>query len=132
MAYILVTLFILLNKTTMTEQEIIEETVEYYRNNPFGYDPHRDGDDNGGCVYYGPNAEVCAVGRCLINPEHFKDSTCGVTGLSLNVNNIVKEQYTGHDINFWQHLQFFHDDCANDLFKLEDYKNHKYLKRYYA
>lgn len=116
----------------MTKIEIIEETVEYYKVNPFGYDPNRDGISEGGCVYYGPNAEVCAVGRCLINPEHFKNSFCGVAGLHSNFNNIVKEQYTGHDIYFWVDLQFFHDDCAEGVFNLKDYKTHNRLERHYA
>lgn len=116
----------------MTKQEIIEETVEYYRNNPFGFDPTKY-QGEGGCVYYGTEEQMCAVGRCLIDPTRFAaNSDSAFVLFEEHSQAILKEQYLGHQFNFWMDLQEFHDNCANGLFQLEDYKNHKHLKKYYA
>lgn len=113
----------------LSKQQIIEETVEYYKNNPFGYDS-----DAGQCVYYGSDGQMCAVGRCLIDAEQFGEELLNADMLNPDgsLDELLKEQYKGHDIDFWQRLQFFHDDCANDYFKLEDYKTHPRLIAYYA
>lgn len=116
----------------MTKQEIIEETVEYYKNNPFGYDLNRDGISEGGCVYYGPNKQMCAVGRCLIDPTNTNIIFGSVTsiGRNNNLDDLLKEQYRGHDLSFWQELQSFHDKCATDELDLENCES--YLKQYYG
>lgn len=112
----------------LSKQQIIEETVEYYKNNPFGYDS-----DAGQCVYYGSDGQMCAVGRCLIDATSVLNQSGSAKGLFNTFGeNILQEKYRGHDADFWQRLQFFHDDCANDYFKLEDYKTHPHLIAYYA
>lgn len=116
----------------LSKQQIIEETVEYYKNNPFGYDPKKFG-CSGGCVYYGTEGQMCAVGRCLIDAAFVLNQSDSVTKL-LNTfgEDILQEKYRGHDADFWQNLQFFHDDCATGCFKLEDYKQYPNLIQYYA
>jgi len=111
----------------MTKQEIIEETVEYYKNNPFGYNSA-----GSKCVYYGSNEQMCAVGRCMINPKLYGDKDLSAfTLLEENSDNILKEEYRGHSSDFWNHLQAFHDDCARKYFNLENYQNFWSLKKYY-
>lgn len=116
----------------LSKQQIIEETVEYYKNNPFGYDPNKY-KGFGGCIYYGPEGQMCAVGRCLIDASSISNQ--GVSAYELfNTfgENILQEKYRGHDLAFWQYLQNFHDDCAGGYFKIEDYKTHPALIAYYA
>ena len=115
----------------LSKQQIIEETVEYYKNNPFGFDSTKY-DGIGGCVYYGPEGQMCAVGRCLINPKHFATNTDSAYSLINDLSDdILEEKYRGHSSAFWQSLQSFHDDCAKNLFKLENYKTHRALGEYY-
>ena len=116
----------------MTKIEIIEETVQYYRTNPFGFDPKKY-DGAGGCVYYGVDEQMCAVGRCLIQPENFSTAIFSAKGLfDKHTQAILKPEYHGQEDNFWQDLQVFHDDCANGLFELENYKEFTTLEKYYA
>lgn len=111
----------------MTKQEIIEETVEYYKNNPFGYNLN-----TGKCVYRGPEGQMCAVGRCLVHPELYGNEDISAHSLLVhNTDNSLKEEYQGHQPEFWNRLQSFHDECAKKYFRLEDYKTHWALKEYY-
>lgn len=112
----------------MTKQEIIEETVEYYRNNPFGFNS-----DTRSCIYKGAEGQMCAVGRCLIDAEQFGEEPLNADMLNPDgsLDELLKEQYKGHDIDFWTSLQVFHDSCARGLFELEDYKNYWSLREYY-
>ena len=91
----------------MTKLEILDETVEYYKNNPRSQQ-----------VYLDTDGSMCAVGRCVINPEDFQNRSnrAGLYGIvSLQRNGLfsdkdLKEQYRGnHSIDFWSDLQQFHD-----------------------
>lgn len=96
-----------------TKVEIINETPEYYKTNPRGLD-----DALGSCVYYNPTTgAMCNVGRCCIKPSYLwygppsdgilvegKDSDKRVW-----IDELLKPEYRGHDVNFWDDLQSFHD-----------------------
>lgn len=113
----------------MTKQEIIEETVKYYKNNPFGYNP-----DTTSCVYLGSEGQMCAVGRCMLQPEEFGEEAISADMLAETqeqFDSLLKEQYRGHEIVFWNNLQNFHDNCAGKSSKLEEYQSNYWLKKYY-
>lgn len=94
-------------------QYVVDETVEWYNGGPdrFGFCQEiRD------CVYFdSETGNMCAVGRCLIDPEKFSDiiddveyAFGGEIGLDLN----LKEQYRGLPLGFWKRLQGIHDTGA--------------------
>lgn len=100
----------------MNKIEIINETVEYYKthNRAISLDPH----GNFVCHYINSAGDMCAVGRCLIDPIDIRGDVyfiCPDDGLDT----ILKEEYRGHDIGFWNELQKIHDRnynwCGNDL-----------------
>jgi len=85
-----------------TAIEIIDETVEHYRTNL------RARTDAGSCRYYVDGA-MCAVGRCLVNPEDYAHCDMGVYDFRVNRGFPLKKEYEGHPIAFWAALQHLHD-----------------------
>jgi hypothetical protein len=135
-----------------TYKEVIEKTLEYYKNNPRAYNGH-------GCEYLMKNGAMCAVGR-VMNEEAlkkygdagvdvydlFQDSNLSIFDEKNNVinfNDIVelfKEEYQSlDDIRFWQDLQNFHDNClhwetvesGNNITKQGELEYERLLKKYY-
>ena len=101
----------------LTYQDVLDETIEYYKTNPRGFNA----EDNE-CVYLGPNNEMCAVGRCLINPGAFKNDYSAKSLIEDNSMNVFKEEYRHlDDLEFWHELQIFHDRefIEYDLLRLQ-------------
>ena len=99
--------------------EIIDETVEFYENNPRSLNPSpRSMFDPTTCLYNGPNGEACAFARCVL-PEHRKKLEEGKgcqNILNSYGDDILKEQYRGHHPGFWVNIQALHDfesHCEN-------------------
>ena len=96
----------------MNVKEIIQETVDYILENGRAYDEKLDS-----CVYLTDEGLMCAVGRCLNNPDIYKESTEAVPGLCkyglIEVDSLLKPQYHGHSVEFWRDLQDFHDNDNN-------------------
>lgn len=89
--------------------EIIKETVEYYSNNPRSINTA-----GTSCLYNGPNGEKCAFSRCCVDDASFIEGTSADSTLgSLSNQNILKEEYRGHDGIFWNNVQALHDLSAN-------------------
>jgi hypothetical protein len=105
----------------LTKQEILDETVEYYRTHPRGLNT------DGECVYCAgsgadPEAPRCAVGRCM-KPEAL-DIWGGWKGNASSLDeklwlagggtldNILLPQHRGHRNTFWCDLQILHDSGA--------------------
>src|SRR5688572_1556530 len=88
----------------MNRLEIIEETVKYYSEDI----TRRAITEKGGCDYLTYEGKMCAVGRCMINPQPFY---AGVTILNLEspLETLLKPEYRGHPIEFWAELQRLHD-----------------------
>lgn len=87
----------------MTKLEILDETIEYYRTH------QRAKDSDGLCVYKNPKTgEMCAVGRCLIQPDCHEIRTAGDLINALG-DDIFKPDYRGHSTYFWFDLQQLHD-----------------------
>lgn len=97
----------------MKMQNIIKETVKYYKINPRGkYDF--------GCVYLGKDGRKCAVGRCLLPEILQKTFEKSITGAvdelvdSLgHLDTLLIKKYRGKAEKFWIDLQDFHDDNCN-------------------
>lgn len=94
-----------------TKAEIIEETVRYYEEDPSrrSYDmaTHM-------CNYLSPTGQMCAVGRCMTDPGSVT-ATSDVYSLAdsseSGLDGLLKEEYRGHSVDFWDSLQQYHD-CA--------------------
>jgi hypothetical protein len=88
----------------LTKIQIIEETVEFYSNNPRSLNSSR-------CLYNGPNGEKCAFSRCCTEDSSFDE------GDASNVQDKAKllPQYSHipYDDQFWMDLQEFHDITNN-------------------
>jgi len=96
----------------LTKVQIIDETIEYYKNNNRGivnktlYI----------CAYKNDKGDMCAVGRCF-TPDTLKLIEekdligCTTFGLNSHINfdKALKPQYQGHSIEFWRDLQRLHD-----------------------
>ena len=93
-------------KMRKTKVEIIKETKEYYQDTT-----KRSLSPSGGCEYINRNGNMCAVGRCCVNPEKIPPSLF-VEHIE-NLEEYLKEEYLGHDKYFWGDLQAFHDINGN-------------------
>jgi hypothetical protein len=93
----------------MTKIEIIEETVEFYRNNPRAYDPLV------GCLYVTSSGLRCAHSRCLnetlVDLKAIQTCQNARDVIRDHGDNVHKEQYRGHSIDFWMDIQQLHDTC---------------------
>lgn len=96
-----------------TKKEIIDETVEFYSKNP------RAVTKEGKCRYLTDDGIKCAVGR------FFRSEIDGrivwgpctsliVTGMGkVSLDELLKSEYTGHEVKFWRDLQGLHDYALN-------------------
>lgn len=116
--------------------EIIEETIAYYEE-----DPSRRAMIGTSCAYKTDNGNMCAVGRCLTEQglafasEFANESDVyGLYETNEGLDDILKEEYRGHELSFWSDLQSLHD--TSSYWKAES-KEHRELvvsklKRKYA
>lgn len=110
----------------LTEEEIVVDTVKYYKNNNRGTTPQ------GGCSYLTETNCMCAIGRVMTEEglSRFGDSGDDANGLFHEAradfydddnpklsqeasDSILKPEYHGHDQQFWENLQSLHDDSVN-------------------
>lgn len=94
----------------MTKLQIIDETAEYYMADPsrraFDHTFHF-------CSYLTKNGNMCAVGRCLIDPSAAEQQKfVGVHDFP-DLDLDLKREYRGHGLNFWSALQDWHDCQTN-------------------
>lgn len=89
--------------------EIINETAEYY-----SADVSRRAynDEVHVCQYKTPDGKMCAVGRCLENPEEIINQNGGVVDI-FSSGFELKAEYRGHDYIFWRDVQMLHDRPFN-------------------
>ena len=118
----------------MTKEEIINETVEYYKDaSKRGYNAATEK-----CEYLTESGNMCAVGRCLIPgslmvgfsgiPRDAQSMrNCGLSVLDVaNLEEILKPEYRGHSRHFWMQLQNLHDSSIhfNDVTMAEEGLKH--------
>ena len=92
-----------------TKEQIMTETFEFYST-----PSNRAVRPNGGCFYLDLNTgNKCAVGRCLDpNAELAKIEDSIEVGWSF-IQKLFLPEYQGHDIDFWERLQDWHDQQLN-------------------
>ena len=114
----------------LTKEEILNETVDYYKNHPRSITGAGAGGSDmsmiSSCMY---NSTIdgqethCAVGRCFndevkntnlgdLANEMTVDELLEKLGL-LTVDDLLEDKYKGHKITFWRSLQGFHDSSYN-------------------
>jgi hypothetical protein len=122
----------------LTKLEIIEETIKHYSKRK-----RAQHDDT--CMYYYRGA-MCAVGRCMINPREAERVYGGGTidmllsrlvrtNPDITVDDLLLEQYRGHEIEFWEQLQSLHDLSEywdNKKLSEDGLKYVEYLKNEYV
>ncbi len=99
----------------MTKLEILNETVAFYSADV----TRRSVIIGGDCAYNGDNGTHCAVGRCLLPkyhemgdklPEnHWTINALVIENECQSLDEMLQEQYRGHEVEFWRHLQILHD-----------------------
>lgn len=93
--------------------EILDETVAYYGSDPV----NKRGQGMSGCKYLTLDGKMCAVGRCCAAPSEAWFGGCeNIRGTDvskfLNLEDLLKPEYKGHNIQFWCDLQSLHDTKA--------------------
>lgn len=95
----------------MTEIEIIDETVEYYKTHKRAYN-----ENSKLCAYINPHGDMCAIGRCLLpdKAQFLVDiSIALVHDLTIEeLDPILEPKYRGKSMKFWVQLQNLHDDTS--------------------
>ena len=102
---------------------IVRDTMDYYGSNPDrrAYIQH---DDGISCAYFvdawaGRPERMCAVGRCLIDPAGIQRRFSSMGAMQLDgefshgLDDVLKPEYRGLPIDFWDQLQCWHDDREN-------------------
>jgi len=89
----------------LSKIQIIEETVEYYKTHNRAID-----NKTHDCYYY-RNGDTCPIGRCMENPEEFNNAILNVLDIhkEYGIDKVLKEEYKGHHVKFWENLQNLHD-----------------------
>lgn len=101
-----------------TKLQIIEELFDNY----YVKDPSKRAVSGRVCLYYEANTgNKCAVGMCMLNDEtakyHQEFYATDVASLNdylvseeeMRLDSILKEEYHGHDLDFWERVQKMHD-----------------------
>lgn len=96
-----------------TKLEIVEETAAAY-SNPSNRALREETVDAPVYAYKTEDGRMCAVGRCMLEPEKFIGSVMNFHlkegKWSINFDDsFLKEEYRGHNLVFWRDLQAFHD-----------------------
>jgi hypothetical protein len=100
-----------MKKTKQDYINLLEETIDYYSNNFRSFKVDRSGTQT--CLYKNPDTgHMCAVGRCL-KISSFKDpdiiSNSTIFDMSELIEKLLKKEYKGYNIEFWDLLQKLHD-----------------------
>ena len=94
-------------------QDILEDTIEYYSDDPCETRAAYDGE----CVYTDSDGRHCAVGRYM-RPEFqttgfYANSGQSVHSLAADVDSYLVDNVLGLPVDFWQSLQELHDNDSN-------------------
>lgn len=97
----------------MTKREIIEETAKFYTSKNRSYDA-----ETQNCYYIADDGKRCAVGRCIKDDKvELAQTRLGddavVVDNFIQIKQLFKPEYKGHDVTFWASLQHFHDQSCN-------------------
>ncbi len=110
----------------MTTEELVRETVEYYKDHERGVNRDANGKVTG-CVYVSKTMNMCAVGRCFNGSglDELGDHSGSVGEARNEVNSsnenysleffsdYLKPEYQDVSIDVFEALQIFHDEETN-------------------
>ena len=92
-----------------TKEQIMTETFEFYST-----PSNRAVRLNGGCYYLDDvTGNKCAVGRCLEHNEELSSMETSVESRWSEISKLFLPEYQGHEVDFWQCLQDWHDKQLN-------------------
>lgn len=62
------------------------------------------------CSYLTKDGRKCLVGQCML-PGPWQKSVASASGLFslFKEEDVFREEYRGHSVNFWSEMQYFHD-----------------------
>ena len=122
---------LLIEETPLTANQIIDETVEYYRHNPRSVEKVYLPDENftTKCLYKSPNGAMCALGRCFTNEglqlvlDKGYNAGHGASMIEryIGLDNQLQPKYKGQTNLFWRNLQDLHDN--DDYWKADEIGN---------
>ena len=101
-----------------SKKEIIEETAAYYNRGNRSVQKECNTNQPFNCLYIGPDGKRCAFSRCCLNSpailnllKDFEGSPSRrIIDYAQKENfEVLKEEYRGHETEFWNELQAFHD-----------------------
>ena len=62
------------------------------------------------CLYFDPQTgNTCAFGHCTKHPEQLRNDSLNMLTTDNTLDQLLKPQYHGHDLKFWEDIQRFHD-----------------------
>lgn len=98
-----------IEETKQRMSEVLQETIDYYDSpEKFGYNK-----ETAHCVYLDEDTgAMCAFGRCVMNPESLPQEEVPVEDIfdsNEDIDEVMKEEYRGLPLEFWQYLQRLHD-----------------------
>jgi len=99
-------------KKQLTVEEIVNKVVEHYKTNPRGLNAEKR------CVYITEAGATCAVGLCCFKSKlkRLPESTLSSDVESLfrvAGEEILRPEFRGHELEFWETLQDLHDYDSN-------------------
>ena len=99
-----------------TKEQIIEETGSFYNSNNRSVDQNLDPNSfSGNCRYIAPDGKRCAFSRNCKDDEETNTKLKDCEGqnaetiLNKNGQEVLLEEYQGHEPQFWNDLQGLHD-----------------------
>ena len=97
-----------------TKAEIVDYVVDYFKTHPRAMNAKL------GCMYQTPKGNRCAHSICLSNEGlnvvlKYDRNHCSSASDIIGefTDNIHKEEFRGHEIEFWDSVQQFHDNFYN-------------------
>ena len=95
----------------MTKVEILDMVANHYNSNNRAF-------KGGGCYYKTTDGRMCAVGMCMNDESiarwgHFLGNVLELSRkIEGDIDEVFKDEFKGHDIDFWTDMQMLHDDAA--------------------
>ena len=96
-----------------SKQEIINETVGYYSEDPTRRAIYTDKHGFTDCRYLTDDGKMCAVGRCLSTPPKGDFGDVYELDTKIDLEKSLKPEYRGHALEFWYTLQAIHDTAQS-------------------